>query len=64
MFGSQRRTPPDAFDAGLMVGGCASLVPTCHEYGATVWDCREVHRQLRLLAGLDPEDLEPSGNVR
>ncbi|MEG5386046.1 hypothetical protein UXP03_21695 [Enterobacter hormaechei] len=59
MFDSQRRTPPDTFDAGLRVGVVHHWYRLALSMGATVWDCREDHRQLRLLAGLDPEDLDP-----
>lgn len=61
-FKSSFSTPPDEFDRGLSIGAIDLFLTLSQQMPETERDYYDDHRQLRLLAGLDPEDLEPTAD--
>lgn len=62
-FKSSFSTPPDEFDRGLSIGAIDLFLTLIQQMPETERDYYEDHRQLRLLAGLETDTQEPSGDV-
>lgn len=63
-FKSSFSTPPDEFDRGLSIGAIDLFLTLIQQMPESERDYYEDHRQLRLLAGLETDAKEPTGDVR
>lgn len=62
-FKSSFSTPLDEFDRGLSIGAIDLFLTLIQQMPETERDYYEDHRQLRLLAGLETDAQEPTGDV-